>query len=184
MGFRLIGCIFAAVGGIMLAVAAWSGNQKVKVIRYWPVVDATVVKSEANRHVDSDGDNMWRAEMEFRYVVNGKTYTTPATSDYSSSSAAEMRRMAARFPAGSMRPIKFNPAEPDDITFTYGYNFGFFFVPVLVGGMGLVFFPLGAVFVMISFRVQGTLKCYQCGCAVQKGQKYCSNCAAPVSPFA
>jgi len=180
--FRLIGGIFAPIGLALLGAGVYTGVQKHRVIRDWPLADATVVQSRTVSYTDDEGTDMHRAVVDFRYTVDGRLFTTPAESDYSSSSHTEMQKLVNRFPPGSVRPIKYNPRAPDQVSFTYGYNFGFFFVAILLGGMGLVFTGIGALVVWIGARSRG-LSCHQCGQPVETGQRFCPNCAAPVSPF-
>lgn len=91
------------------------------------------------------------------------------------------RARGARLPyaPGSRHPIRYNPADPSDMRFDVGYNFGFFFLPVLFGGMGIVFSALGVGLLFASRSVR-ELQCPVCGRPVEKGQNFCPNCAAPL----
>lgn len=182
-GLRLIGAVFGLVGVGLLAGAAWSANGRYRILKQWPVAQATVIESGVESYRDSDDDLMYRTVVAFRYAAAGREFTTPSQTDYSSSSFRDMKRMADRFPKGSVRPIKYNPEDPNDISFTYGYNFGFFFMTVLLGGMGLVFTAVGAPFLVLSLR-QAPRRCHACGREVEPDHKFCPSCAAPVSPYA
>ncbi|MFB3827453.1 MAG: DUF3592 domain-containing protein [Bryobacteraceae bacterium] len=183
-GLRLFGAVFALVGAGLLAGAGWSANGRFRILKEWPVAQATVTQSEVVPYRDSDGDLMHRTVVEFQYTAAGRAFTTPGQSDYSSSSFRDMKRMADRFPKGSVHPIKYNPEDPSDISFTYGYNFGFFFLPLLLGGMGLVFAVTGVSIAIVSFRSRARRKCHACGRELDSDDKFCPSCAAPVSPFA
>ncbi len=87
---------------------------------------------------------MYQAEIEFRYTVDGKEYTTPSSSPYRSSSYAEIKQKAKTYARGTTHPIRYNPADPNDIRFDAGCNFGFFFLPVMFGGMAIIFGGVGA----------------------------------------
>lgn len=113
------------------------------------------------------------------YTVDGKDYTTPSSSSYSSSSYTEMKRKVDTYAPGSRHPIRYNPADPNNMRFDVGYNFGFFFLPVLFGGMGIVFSALGVGLLFASRSVR-ELRCPACGRPVEKGQNFCPNCAAPL----
>jgi len=111
--------------------------------------------------------------------VEGREFTTPSSSDYASSSYSEMKRKADAFPPGSVHTIKYNPADPNDVRHTAGYTFGFFFLPVLFGGMGLVFGGIGTVLLKVSGRAKVRL-CPACRREVEKGQRFCPQCATPL----
>jgi hypothetical protein len=176
---RPAGAIFAATGVILLSVAGWLANRQYTILSSWPTVQATVVKSRVVRYHGRRGSTTYEAEMEFRYTVGGSTYQTPTDAGYSTSSYLTMKHMVDAYPPGSERMIRYNPADPNDIRMNAGYNFGFFFVPVLLGGMGIFFSGLGLVF-LIASRSARPLLCPSCGTAVDPGQRFCPNCATPL----
>ena len=182
---KLVGGIFAGVGLVLLGVASWSGNRQYTILKSWPNVQALVTKSQVTHQQSHDSDRnrdttMYQAEIEFQYSVDGKEFVTPSTPGYSTSSYPEMKRMADAYAPGTRHMIRYNPADPNDIRFNAGYNFGFFFLPVLFGGMGIIFSGVGFG-VLVASRVVQALQCPACGGSVEKGQKFCPNCAAPLS---
>lgn len=54
-----------------------------------------------------------------------------------------MKRKVDAYASGTRHPIRYNPADPNDMRFDVGYNFSFFFLPGLLGLMGLIFGGLG-----------------------------------------
>ena len=177
---KLFSTIFGSVGLVLLAIAGWTGNRQYTILKSWPTVEAEVTKSRVTSSRDSEGMAMYGTEIEFRYTINGKEYLTPGSSSYQSSSYREMKRKAEKYPPGSRHSIHYNPADPEDIRFDVGYNFGFFFVPVLLGGMGVVFTAFGVGFLVAS-RSARAWQCPSCGQPVSKGQNFCPNCAAALS---
>jgi hypothetical protein len=180
----VVGGIFTVVGLAMLGGGLWTGNRQYTILKSWPTLEAEVTKSQVTHHVSYSSRShtdttMYQAEIEFRYTVDGRQFTTPSTPGYSTSSYGEMKRMADTYAPGTRHTIRYNPANPNDIRFNAGYNFGFFFLPLLLGGMGVVFAGLGIGNVVAS-RSGQPLQCPACGQAVERGQKFCSNCAAPL----
>lgn len=154
-------------------------------MKEWPTLEGEVIKSQVT-HYDSQSSTrsgtttMYTTEIIFRYTLDGKDYVTPSTTGYSSSSYPEMKRKADSYPPGSRHVIRYNPQDPNDIRFNAGFNFGFFLLPLLMGGMGVVFTGFGIVFLYVS-RKERPLLCLSCGQKVSKGQNFCPNCAAPLT---
>jgi hypothetical protein len=178
--FMLVGAIFAIVGVILLSVAGWSGNRQYTILKTWPTVEAEVTKSEVVSYRDSEGTTMYRAAIDFRYSVNGKDYTVPSSSNYSSSSYNSVKKDVDTYAPGTRHPIRYNPTDPHDMRFDVGYNFGFFFLPVLFGGIGIVFAGMGGLLLYLS-RSEREVLCPSCGQPVGAGQNFCPNCATPLS---
>jgi hypothetical protein len=179
---RLVGGIFTGVGLLLLAFGGWVGNRQYTILKHWPTVNALVTRSQVTHHESTSQNSrttMYQAEIEFHYTVNGKEYTTPSASPYSTSSYAEMKRKVDAYAPGTTYSIRYNPADANDIRFDVGFNFGFFFLPALLGGIGVVFFLVGGGLLMGSRKARN-LVCPTCGQGVEAGQKYCPNCAAPL----
>jgi hypothetical protein len=176
--FKLVGAIFTLVGVILLSVGGWTGNQQYTILNSWPTVEAEVTQSHVTTGRDSEGTTMYGTQLEFRYTVNAKEFTTPASSSYRSSSYTQMKHKADQYTPGTRHTIRYNPTNPDDIHFDVGYNFGFFFLPVLLGGMGVVFAGLGITFLYVSRR-QRVFECPACGCRMERSQDICPSCHAP-----
>ena len=182
--FRIVGAVFTPIGLALLGFGGWTANRHYTILKYWPTVEAQVASSRITHYVSHDRDrntdtDMYGVEIEFRYAVNGKEYLTPSDAGYNSSSYPEMKGMVDKHAPGTRSVIKYNPADPNDIRFNAGYNFGFFFLPVLLCGMGLLFGGLGTVF-LIASRSGAAPRCPSCGQPVGRGQHYCPNCAAPL----
>ncbi len=179
--FKLVGAIFTLVGAILLSIAGWTGNRQYTILKTWPTVEAEVTQSRVTTGRDSEGTTMYGTQIEFRYTVNGKEFTTPASSSYRSSSYTEMKGKANRYAPGTRHPIRYHPSNPDDIRFDVGYSFGFFFLPVLLGGIGIVFGGLGVTLLYVSRR-ERAFDCPACGYRMEKGQEICPQCHASRPP--
>ncbi len=177
----LVGGIFFVVGLALLGGAVWSGDSQYAILKTWVKTDATVIESTLTKGRDSQNSTMYGTEFEFRYTVNGKEYQTPASSSYQSSSYVEMKRKVDAFAQGTQHPILYNPADPNDIRFDAGYSFGFFLLPVILGGMGLVFTAVGGG-IWIGFRSPAAgFLCPACHKPIERNQEFCPHCATLLS---
>ncbi len=185
---KLVGGIFLVVGLGLLTPAWFTGNRQYTILKTWPTVEAEVTRSRVTHYQStssrsSSSTTMYQAEIEFRYTVGGKPYVTPATTAYSTSSYTEMKHKVDFYAPATRHAIRYNPANPNDIRFDVGYTFGFFLLPVILGGMGLIFGGVGAALLYAGrSATQPKLLCPSCGESVQRGQLFCPNCAAPLSP--
>jgi hypothetical protein len=70
-----------------------------------------------------------------------------------STNADRKQKQLARFPAGSVHQIRYNPENPADIRIQVGYNIHFFVIPVFTMGVGLIFAVVAVVFFGVSRMV-------------------------------
>jgi hypothetical protein len=178
-GIKVPGTIFTCVGLILLAVAGWFGNRQYNILKTWPTVEATVAKSRVIHYPGRRGRITYEAEVEFLYTLGGKSFDTRSKSDYSTSSYSAMKSIADAFAPGTRHMVRYNPADPHDIRMNAGYNFGFFYNPLLLGAMGAFFTLIGIVMLAASRRAH-PLFCPGCGSKVEPGQRFCPDCAAPL----
>ncbi len=146
----VLGGVFGAIGLVMLAVGGIVTAQQVKIVKSWPQVEGTVTSSRVGHYQGSR--MMYDAEVEFRYRVAGREYVSAAPDDYSSSSYREMERRAGAYPEGSRHHIRYNPEDPREIRYSAGYTAGFFFLPLIFGGLGLVFTGIAAPMLVVWLR--------------------------------
>ena len=176
----LVGGIFFILGLGLLTGGFFSGRSQYNILKNWPKVDATVTKSEVTTGRDND-TTMYGTNVEFRYTVNGKEYLTPASSSYESSSYVEMKRKADVFAPGTQHALLYDPVDPNDIRYDAGYNFSFFLVPTLLGGMGILFAGVGLLVWFAFGSAKVGLLCPRCNRPVEPGQEFCPHCAAPLA---
>jgi hypothetical protein len=176
----IVGGVFFVVGLGLLTGGGFSARSQYNILKNWPKVDAWVTKSEVTTGRDQD-TTMYGTQFEFRYTVNGREYLTPASSSYKSSSYVEMKRKADLFAPGTQHTLLYDPVEPSDIRYDAGYNFSFFLVSTILGGMGIVFTGVGAL-VWFLFRSAGVaLLCPSCSRPIEVGQEFCPHCANPLT---
>src|SRR6185295_9262314 len=68
------------IGWICIALGAYVAGRSLRAIvrgvlsRKWPAVQGTVRKSKRTEDTNSEGDRIWRLDVEYAYGVNGKTF--------------------------------------------------------------------------------------------------------------
>ena len=146
----IIFAVFLAVGLGLLGGAAYVGYRRYTILKTWPSVGAVVFDSELYRHRNDFVRKAGRTVL-FGYTVNGEEYKSFVSSPYVSRSYKVQQEFGEKYAPGSRHSIRYNPANPNDIRFEVGYKIRFFFVPVLLGFIGVVFSGLGLV-IMLAFR--------------------------------
>jgi hypothetical protein len=169
------------------------GHIQDTIIKTWPTVDGEVIKTQINvvheRTTRGLNSTRYETEIEFRYTVGGKEYTARSTPGYSTARYSIMKRTADTYAPGTHHPIRYNPDHPNIIFFNAGYNLGFFFLPIMFGGGGLLLTVIGLITLKAAPAARPFEKdawvglgrpCQACGQALQPGHKFCSNCGRPV----
>lgn len=141
MRFRLNlpGAIFLAVGLLLLAIGLWA-LQGTRAVRAWPRVPV---------HVDSSRvvnlGNGYTAEIAVRWTAGGRERTRKLDPGFSTSSYDWAHSFVERYAEGTEHRLPLNPADPDDLRLDASWDVGNLLVPVVLGGMGLLFGGIGLV---------------------------------------
>jgi hypothetical protein len=122
---------------------------------------------------------MYKAAVEFRYVIDGREHVSPAETETSTSSYSSASKTVATYAPGTRHSILYNPANPQDMRFGFGHNVDTFFLPGILGLLGLVFTPLGAGLLFFS-RSTPRRRCPSCGQPASREHKFCPHCSAPL----
>ncbi|HET7842205.1 MAG TPA: DUF3592 domain-containing protein [Terriglobia bacterium] len=184
---KIVGGVFLFVGLMMLGGAGWAGYHQYAIVKHWPIVDAVVTQSRLTSHqsTSTDSDNrtstttQYSVEIEFRYTADGREYTTPTKTSYSTNVYSVMKKKADEYAPGTHHAIHYNPENPNAVEFDVGLNFGFLFLPILLGFMGIVFSGVGGGLLAAARKARAII-CSSCGQAIPKGQEFCPKCGNPI----
>ena len=102
-----------------IAVAAWWAWQVKRDSPHWPNVQGEILVSRA-RAMNETGDqggqlaHHWLAEVEYRYEVNGQTYTGRGIRALGLNHFDEASALSelAPFPVGARVPVYYRPDQP------------------------------------------------------------------------
>ncbi len=146
---------FLALASVLLAlacvvIAAPSYYQCYRILKTWPTATGTVVRSLVVPKEDERGGWLYAAQLAFTYEAEGREYVGEYEFPHYSTEAGRKQKQLARFPAGSVHQIRYNPENPSDIRIQVGYNIHFFVIPVFITGVALIFVVLAALFFGVS----------------------------------
>jgi Protein of unknown function (DUF3592) len=178
------------MGFVFLCIAAYSGYSRFDVLKHWPSVDAVVTQSRLEHHQETMNDKngshtttVYTPQIELRYTLNGKEYTTPARAGYSSSNYAEMKQKVDNYAPGTHHAIRYNPANLNDIRYDVAATFDYFTLPVVMGGAGLVAFLIGLGLFTVGRKIGNVkVRCPSCGAMVSASEGNCPLCGASLFP--
>lgn len=178
---KLVGRILWFGGLALLFAGGWSANGRLRILRDWRKVNATVVESHLTRGRDNEGNVAYGTQIEFQYAVGGKNFQTFVSSSYWTTNYSEMKQQLDAFVPGTTHSILVSPADPNDVRFDAGYTPGFFVVAMVLAGMGAVFATIGGLFLLAARAV---VPCVSCRRAINKAATACPFCGTPHVPEA
>jgi hypothetical protein len=126
--------------------------KQIHILHSWPAVDSQVIRAEvvpARTEVSSDGQKYYDSDVQFLFTVNGTPHVAEIFS-HRSPKIEKVRYETDKFPVGSHRGLRYNPANLTDVRVGAGYNRRFFFAPLLITGFGLIFGIFAAVFTAMA----------------------------------
>jgi hypothetical protein len=149
--FLGVACLIVCVLFVIVSLPFFLGQ--IRVVRSWPVRQAQILRSEVVTLPAAKHDQLYAAQLQIAYVVDGQPITVQLTS-FQSSNYEDTVRRAAEYPVGSRRAIRYNPQNPSEARIGAGWNRRFFAVPLITLGCGLIFAAIAAaLFLTASFRV-------------------------------
>jgi Protein of unknown function (DUF3592) len=111
-----IGLVFAAIGALGVTWSAWELVQAVD-SKNWSTTDGIVVVSDLQRTRDTDGGYMYRAEVSYRYTVDG-TELVSSRPRFGSRVSLSWSRPAVRttrkYPVGAHVTVLYDPSDPGE----------------------------------------------------------------------
>jgi Protein of unknown function (DUF3592) len=120
--FLLFISIFYAVGFGMLWFGINSAKQSVEASN-WPSVTGTITNLSLRENSDSDGTT-YGVEVEYRYSVMGRTYTSSRLAfGYASSSGRQAHQdILNKLDHASSVNVRYNPQNPATSTLSFGIH--------------------------------------------------------------
>ena len=123
--------------------------RQVQVLRNWPETEAQVLRSEVVTAPPSGHENVYRAELQVLYTVDGQPVTSELTSFESTNYEATLQR-TQQFPVGSHHEVRYDPKNPAQARIGAGWSRTFFALPLIVMSLALFFTLAGAVLLAIA----------------------------------
>lgn len=148
---QFIGVANLIICGLFVIMSLPFFMGQIHVLRSWPTTEAHVTKSAVVNRPAPKHSQLYAAQLQISYLVDGKAITADLTS-YQSSNFEETTRRAAEFPVGSEHEIRYDPDHPAQARIGAGWNRRFFAVPLITLGCGL-FFAVLAIGFFLAARV-------------------------------
>jgi hypothetical protein len=136
-------CLIVCVLFVIMSLPFFLGQYRV--LHSWPATQAQILHSEVVTLPTAKHDQLYAAQLQIVYVVEGRQITCDLTS-FQSSNYQETARRAAELPVGSWRQIRYDPNSPTQARIGAGWNRRFFAVPLITLGCGLAFAALACGF--------------------------------------
>lgn len=137
---RWPGIVFSGLGCTLLAAGLGFGIDRLVVFCAWPEIEARVVESR----IEASGSQhvaVIRVAFDFR----GREIETVPASDYRSGNYGWIAETVDRFPVGGAALIRHHWDDPFLTRLEVGFNFNTLGIPVLLVGIGLVFWGVGVL---------------------------------------
>lgn len=103
------------VGTFFLVNGLYLAGVKYRRIDRWVPVDAVVIESKMMDEHSARATNNYRAAFTFQYQVQGRTVFGSVLHDHSGSYASEVSDWRD-YQRGVHQQVRYNPAEPEEIT--------------------------------------------------------------------
>lgn len=139
-GSRWPGLVFGGLGFGLFVLGLGLGADRIVVFLTWPEVEARVIESR----IETSG-NQHTAHIRVEFEVPGRRIVTMPDSDYRSGKYSWIAKAVDRFPVGSTATVRYHPSNPEKTRLEVGYNFNTFGTPLLLVGIGLAFWGVGAL---------------------------------------
>jgi hypothetical protein len=139
-GSLLFSLLFLTMGAAILGWGIHLTSQDLT-SRTWPTAAGKIISSTVTESRDSEDHPIYQAEVHYFYSVNGVTYANNKVSFVSASSSDRSfsNRIVARYPAGKIAQVSYDPAQPKTAVLE----------PVLYTSF-LLFYGIGGVFILTS----------------------------------
>jgi hypothetical protein len=142
----IIGSVFLLIGG---GVAFYFGKpilDKAKASESWPTVQGQVIKSELESHHDKK-KTTYSALVIYKFEADGEDYEGDEVwfGQYSSSDRSAMQKLVKEYPVGKDVTVYYSPDDPTQAVLQPGA----FTSSYMVYGIGLLFFGIGCLLVII-----------------------------------
>ncbi len=145
------GLLVGAIGAALLWFWAWPSLQEAWASDSWPNSSGVIHSSKIKTDRDSDGKKTYSLDLDYEYVVDGKTYlgSRIMVSDLQMQSSNKAKSLQRKYPQGKQVSVYYDPDLPDSCALETGAGIGSY---LFVGVFGLIALLGGIAVVTAVFK--------------------------------
>lgn len=125
LGTLITAAILFVVGLMVYQHLTKPMAEEAKASKEWPTAQGVITHSELNKSQDSDGNNLFSANVKYTYVVNGEEYSNGniATVNGSTSLKSNVIKKVKKYTKGKNVTVYYDPEFPNIAVLEPGTNF-------------------------------------------------------------
>ena len=107
------GCLFLGIG-LYYSISPIRTLFKAQMIKTWPQVDGTIVKSEIASEKDDEGTEMYYFDLQYEYIIEGKRYCSRGrflNDEFKQSWTGKLNEIANEYPLGGPVKVFYNERD-------------------------------------------------------------------------
>jgi hypothetical protein len=177
--WRLSGVVLTILAIAAITSSFWYARDQYRVLITWPAVEAEVEGSHVVAGQDAAGNRVYRAQGDFRYRVQGAPRFATARSRAQWRDESLAQRMVDVISPGSVRPVRYNPANPSEIVFDADFSMDYLGAAFASLFAGTTLIVPGMMALYLGFRPPER-RCPVCSHALSRTNRFCPVCETAV----
>jgi Protein of unknown function (DUF3592) len=177
--WRLSGVVLTILAIAGIGFSFWYARDQYRVLITWPAVEAEVEGSRVVAGQDAAGSRMYRAQGDFRYRVEGAPRFATARSRAQWRDPSQAQRIVDVISPGSVRPVRYNPANPSEIVFDADFSMEYLGAAFALLFAGTTLIVPGLMALYLGFRPPER-RCPVCSHALSRTNRFCPVCETAV----
>ncbi len=123
----IVAIVFFFIGLLAYQYITKPMAEEAEASKSWPTVDGIITLSKLNKSRDTDGKEMYSANVQYDYVVDGKGFngSSISTLDGSTSMKSSVKKTLRKYAEGKTVLVHYDPEFPNSAVLETGTGFLF-----------------------------------------------------------